>query len=495
MCEMSGVAGTCGELLDPVGNLEDDESQLRRTVLTAALSSFCLGYNTGVIAGAQLRMDKDPTVAPLDSSIRGALVSCVLAGAMVGAACGGVADRVGRRRAMLAVTTIFVLGPAAMAAAPNMLMLILARTVVGISVGVSSGLANLYISEIAPAQSRGRLGGWAPFLGTTGILVSYIISACLSVLSYRFWRLLLGLAMVPAVAQLFLQRLLPETPRWLLSNGRRLEAGESLSRLFPAAGANLINTELDRVQAELDCSRTGLKVGVRVLLRNHRKPSFLGIFINVLQQVSGINVVIYFGPTILTDSGFGDTGAMVATAMVSVMQLVATAVLIGLVDRIGRRPMALAGILLMLGGLGIIIFSFLGQQSNLTSWLAVLGMLVFRGAFSMSLGPLPYIMTSEFFQQEARAAGVALSWAANWGSNFVVALTFPIVVKASRHEFGYRNGIAYILSIYAFFCVIAFVFVLWMLPETRGLSLETAMSCGGEVTSETDTQSERFGGG
>lgn len=403
-------------LLTPDEGLGSNLSRLKVTVLVASLGSFCLGYNTAIVAGAKLYIKEDPgfsqLAGPEASFLEGMLVSCVLAGAAVGAAGGFLADYTGRRPAMIIVACIYIVGAVAMAMSPNIWVLIAARTIAGVAVGVSSVLVNLYISEIAPADVRGQLGGWAPFMGTCGILVSYIISGVLGLLPGGEWRFQFGLAVVPAVGQLLLCRFLPETPRWLLSESNRPEATASLRRLFPAVAEATLEAEIARLEADLNSSQVERKIGLCALCGEHRLPSTLGISINVLQQVSGINVVIYFGPSLLSEAGFNNTGSMVATALVSVMQLVCTMVLIKQVDRIGRRPLALLGILLMMVGLGLIAASFYfmgahdaGSSSGSASWagwLAVGGFFIFRGAFSLSLGPLPYIMTSEFFSTRSK---------------------------------------------------------------------------------------------
>jgi sugar porter (SP) family MFS transporter len=463
-------------------DLGSDLSKIKMAVFVSSLSTVCLGYNSAIIAGAILYIEKDQAFEPLDDAMEGALVSCALAGAAIGAACGSIADYIGRRRALFWIAGIFIIGPICMALSPNIWLLIAARAVAGLGIGVSSVLVNLYISEIAPAANRGQLGGWAPFLGTLGILVSYLVSAVLGLLPNGAWRFQLGFALVPAILQLLLSRFIPETPRWLLARGRQEEASVSLRQLFPSASAEALEAEIHRIQADpaFAASQANQRVGLCTLCRQHQLPSVLGVSINVLQQVSGINVVIYFGPTILTEAGFSNSGSMIATAMVSVMQLAATAVLIRHVDRIGRRPLALLGILLMMVGLGLLVAAFILQGTPAddsfpwTGCLSTAGMFLFRGAFSLSLGPLPYIMTSEFFPQEARAAGTALSWTSNWASNFGVSLSFPLVVDAFGKLIGHKDGIAMIFCIYIGFCVVAYALVLRMLPETRGLQLEAA---------------------
>jgi sugar porter (SP) family MFS transporter len=486
-------------LLAQTGLLVRDDRQLIRTVIVASLNTFCLGYNTGVIAGVMLYIKTAVAFAHMNDFEQGALVSCILAGATFGAACGPIADNLGRRYTMLLVALLFAITPIVMMLSPNIWVLIVARTVCGVSVGMCSMLVNMYISEISPPECRGRLGGYAPFLGTTGILVAYIVSALFGLFKDGLWRIQLGVAVVPAICLLLLQMFLPETPRWLLAKGRRGEAAAALRLLFRVAQRErvlesrgdsvavealraAVESELDRIDNEVRKLSATTSVGIGTLCRKYRKACFLGVGINVLQQVSGINVVIYFGPTIFTDAGFSKTAAMVSTAIVSIIQLTATAVLMKYVDRVGRRPLAIIGLYLMMFGIACLIGCFVekalvagtGTGDAPAIWLSVIGMLIFRAAFSMSLGPLPYIMTSEFFPQEARAVGAGLSWMSNWGSNFVVSQSFPMLVGASKHSFGKSAGEAAIFGMYGFFCVFALVFVQKYLPETAGRSLDAA---------------------
>ncbi|CAE8725964.1 unnamed protein product, partial [Polarella glacialis] len=383
------------------GTLESDLRQLQRTVAAASLSTFCLGYNTGIVAGAQAGLQQDPAFGVLNTSLAdGELVSCALLGAAVGAVCGQFANLVGRRRMLLAVAVVFLISPIAMALSPDFVSLLAARTMSGMSIGVSSVLVNLYITEVSPAACRGRLGGWAPFIGTTGILVSYVVSSLLGPLTYGAWRWQFGLASVPALCILILQGSIPETPRWLLSQSRRGEAKESMARLFPKASEESLEAELQRIEAELSHSMQLNSVSTIGLFKTHRMPTFIGMSINILQQVSGINVFIYFAPEILAEAGFGNK-SMVMTTLISLLQLTATAVLIRYIDKVGRRPLALGGLLGMLAGLAFLVVADLlrgsGANRSLTAVGSLLGMLIFRASFSLSLGPLPYIMTSEFF--------------------------------------------------------------------------------------------------
>ena len=210
-----------------------------------------------------------------------------------------------------------------------------------------------------------------------------------------------------------------------------------------------------------------------------RGAMLAGIGINILKQVSGINVVIYFGPQILKEAGFGSVQATALTAVVSTAQLIAVAVLMRMVDRVGRRPMAFIGLLFMIVGLGTIGLAFLvlcesGNRSIVGAWAAVIGMLVYRIAFSLSLGPLPYIVTAEVFPNEVRACGVTVSWAANWVANFGVTLSFPLVKQAFADLTGgnIELGSACLFGVYVIFSALAVFFIAKFVPETARRELD-----------------------
>lgn len=459
-----------------------DGKQLRNAVLVSSINHFCMGYNAGIIAGALRHIKNDPGFSPLGSSSQGMLVGCLLAGATLGAASGKVSDVYGRRQTMLAVSIAFFLGPIIMCSSTSFWMLLMGRFVAGWGVGMTSGLINVYISEISPAGHRGKLGGWAPFCGTSGIIVAYMTSVMLTSLPDGAWRLQLGSAALPAIAFMLLQDSIQESPRWQIAQGQLAEAHADVLKLHPSITA-------DEAQSWIDCIREEVLVeghdvhsgGIWSLATHNSRSFFLGTAINTLQQLSGVNIVIYFGPMILQTAGFSAAPAMVATLFVSLAQLAATGAVIGWVDHVGRRPVAMLGTGGMVVGHGLLITSFVVQsrsESLQTSmvWLAVAGMFLFRTAFSLSLGPLPYIMTTELFPQQVRAVGVAWSWTCNWGSNFVISYSFPILLEVLTGLYGRMLAIACLFTVFALFSVAAWIFVLVSLPETTGVTLEAASS-------------------
>mmetsp|Transcript_21079 Transcript_21079/g.44972 ORF Transcript_21079/g.44972 Transcript_21079/m.44972 type:complete len:632 (-) Transcript_21079:50-1945(-) len=463
----------------PQEGLAADESRLKLIVLLIASSLFCMGYNLGIIVGAIVQIQEDPRFSSMGSLAHGVLVSCMLAGACVGSASGIMADVVGRKKGLLAAQTAFVVAAPVMFMAPNILILAAGRTIAGVGVGIVSGLANMYICEIAPAANRGRLSGWAPFLGICGTLTAHVVSMLFMSLPNGGWRWQFGLLLVPASLVFLLQALcLPESPRWLLLRDRQSDARAALRGLFPSAGAEAISEELDKIAAGLLGDKASdHHIGFRTLFKEHRKCACLGVTINILQQVTGINVIVFFGPMILQLGGFKAFDAVLVNTMVTMIALVGGMANVVTVDWIGRRSVAIIGLCSMVVAHGLVGTAFFaraaGQQSQAwTGGIMLVGMLLFRSTFSFSLGPLPYIMTPELFPQEVRAAGVALSWAANWGTNFVVCMTFPIIEEVLTVAMGKNLGPALTFGIYAGCCVVALVAVVCLLPETRGLTLE-----------------------
>ena len=483
---------------------------------------------------------QDSTPTYFTNFRRGLLVSCILASGMIGALfASSFANLVGRRTAQLLNNAFFVGGSLAMAFAPSYWWLVYARTAVGIGVGVSSALTNLYISEISPAPYRGELGGWAPFSVTAGILTSYLLAFLLgdTVEAPLAWRVILGCGAFPAGIMLLIgafEKCLPESPRWLLTKGRPVRAFRSSILLHGREQSAQIQRELDGILIKMTSSKaavhdrsshleptsdlstrdvTGDTRSARTpserleselvaglgddvsgcdcccrlcSRRKYRGAMLAGIGINVLQQVSGINVVIYFGPQILNEAGFSNVEATALTAGVSIAQLISVAVLMRLVDRVGRRPMAFLGLVFMIVGLGTIGTAFLllckhagdssgsSSQSLLGAWAAVVGMLIYRIAFSLSLGPLPYIVTAEVFPSEVRSCGVTVSWAANWVTNFGVTLSFPLVKEAFAELTGGSTqlGSSCLFGVYVIFSALAVFFVAKYVPETARRELE-----------------------
>ena len=463
----------------PSSDVDAVDPNLRALVLVACLSMLAFGAATGAIAGALLFLERGTSLGHLTVAAKSAVVAATPLGALVGAAT--LAPRVararGRRFALLLADGLYLVAALAMATAHTHRQLTFGRALAGVAVGVSTSLSALYISECAPARARGRLSSLAPLAGTSGILRSYLASLALRDVAGG-WRLMLALCAVPAAAQLALGRYLVESPRWLAERGRASDARRALVALGQpdADPSTFVRTSDVAAVASSDW---------RVLWRpKYRRATTAAVGLNLLQQLCGINVVVYFAPAILSDAGFDRSASIALTAGVGALQIACGARLSAVIDRVGRRPAALWGIVGLGAGLACLAAgattattatmaaaaSTSASASTSTSavaakWIAVVGILIYRLSFSCSLGPVPYVVAAEVFPNEVRASGAAAATAAQWAANAVVTGSFLSLVGALGPT---RTWCAYLVV-----CVAAWFAVSAVLPETKGRSLES----------------------
>lgn len=423
----------------------------------AALGGLLFGYDTGVIGGALLFVTDDFALSPF---LQGVVVSFLLVGAVVGALVGGpLSDRIGRRRLMLAAAVVFVLGAVAAALAPNAAVLVLARFVLGLGVGVGSLVVPLYISEMAPAEVRGALVTLNNLMITVGITLSFLAGYALA--PVEGWRWMFALATLPALILGMGMLLLPESPRWLFKRGRIGEARAVLSRTRHEAAVEAEIREIQEIE-RLSSERAGFGE----LLAPYVRPALVvGVGLAVFQQVTGINTVIYYAPTILESTGLGAASSILATFGVGLMLVAMSIVAIVLLDRVGRRPLLLWGLVGMAVSLALLGAAFaLPGLSGLVSIAATVCLALFVGSFAVSLGPVFWLMISEIYPLRIRGTAASVATMANWGSNFAVSLTFPLLLATL--------GATTSFWFYGVICVLAWVFSYFLVPETKGRSLE-----------------------
>jgi MFS transporter, SP family, galactose:H+ symporter len=426
---------------------------------TAALGGLLFGYDTGVISGALLFL-RD--VFHLSSLMQGVLTSIALAGAAAGAAvAGGLADRFGRRPVLLVIAVVFTIGGIISALAPDLTTLLVGRLLVGIGIGVASMLTPLYLAETAPARSRGAMVSLNQLMITVGILVSYLVG-------YAFahggqWRWMLGLGALPGAVLAVGMLVLPETPRWLAGHDRMADAEASLRRLRGPdtdVSAELSTLRADLVREKRSQRREELKrAGMRL-------PLIIGVGLAIFQQITGINTVIYFAPTIFQGAGLSSASASIlATAGIGAVNVVMTLVAIRLIDHVGRRALLLVGLAGMTVSLCVLAGGFqLGTQSGAVGWITAASIAGYVGFFAVGLGPVFWLLIAEIFPLAVRARGMSYATIANWSFNLLVALTFLSLVDVLG-----RTGT---FLLYAALTVAAFVFTYKLVPETMGRSLE-----------------------
>ena len=446
------------------GNAVATGRQRRFVRVAAAITAtggLLFGYDTGVISGALLFITKD--FAPLSSFLQGVIVSVLLVGAVTGAIAGGpLSDRLGRRPVVLLAAIIFAVGAIAAALAPNVLILIFARFILGLGVGLASLIVPLYIAEIAPPDTRGALVSLNQLMITIGILLSYIVGVAFTPI--EGWRYMFAVAVVPALILGIGMFTLPESPRWLVKNGKLDKARSVLLLSRVEAG---VETEMQQMEEIERIERQQAQVGYKELLAPWIRPALIvGVGLAIFQQITGINTVIYYAPTILEKVGFSAGGAIAATALgVGAVNVGFTILAVYIVDRVGRRPLLLIGLIGMIVSLGLlgVVFS-LGATSGAAGLLATICLALYIASFAISLGPIFWLMISEIYPLNMRGSAMSIAALCNWGSNFIVALIFPVLLAT----FGGAGS----FWLFAALGIVAWIFVYFMVPETKGRTLE-----------------------
>lgn len=423
----------------------------------AALAGLMYGYDTGMISGAILFIRKEFSLTP---AIQGLVVSSVLIGAFFGALLSGrLADHYGRRKMIIIVAFIFGIGALGAALAPNVEWLIAARILIGAAIGVSSYNAPLYISEIAPTKNRGALVSLNQLAITCGIVVGYFAGYVFA--DSGQWRLMIGLEAIPAVVLIAGMMFLPETPRWLVNRNRMHEAKLVLERIRHPSDVEgeLASIELTRLSEPKGAWKSITEPWVKRAL-------MVGIGLAFFQQLTGINAVLYYAPTIFQLSGFQSAEASLsATLGIGIVNMLMTIVALKLLDRWGRRPLLFIGLTGMVISLLVLATAFLMPQiMSSHHWIAIASLMLFVASFAISLGPIFWLIISEIYPLDIRGLAMGLSTMANWGFNLIVALTFLTLVS--------RIGIPLTLGLYALISLSALFFCYFMVPETKGRSLE-----------------------
>ncbi|MFG2137259.1 sugar porter family MFS transporter [Streptomyces sp. NPDC048650] len=424
----------------------------------AALGGALFGYDTGVISGALPFMDRHFGLSSLGE---GFITSALLIGAAFGSLAGGrMSDALGRRNSLLWAGAVFIGGALAVALAPTVPFMALARFVLGLAVGSASVITPLYLSEIAPPHIRGRLVSFNSLMIVSGQLLAYLINAVLA--HWGAWRWMLGLAALPAVALFAGLFFLPDTPRWYIGKGRRDEAAGVLRRTLPAGD---VGAELDRIDRAHSLEADARRGAWRELRTPWvRRLLLIGVGLAIVQQITGVNAVIYFAPKILAATGLGTGAAITATIAVGVISVVATAVGMSLIDRVGRRPMLIGGLAGMALALGLLGAAFRLPHSPAVSFL-VLGLMVLYMAFMQAtLNTGVWLLLAEMFPLAVRGLAMGAAVFVMWLVNFSVALAFPVLLDAV--------GAGTTFWFFGVMCVLSLIFCKRYAPETKGLALE-----------------------
>lgn len=430
------------------------------TYLFGALGGLLFGYDLGVVAGALLLINDELGLTNLE---KGFVTSSLLVGCMVGSlSAARLADRLGRRGLVLVSGVVFGIGCAVASVAPNLEVIIAGRLVMGLAVGALSMTVPIYLSEIAPARTRGALSGLNQLMISSGILVAYLINLALN--GHGQWRIAFAFALVPAIALVVGVYFQPESPRWLMKKGHEDEARAILARRGDEAD---VESQLAEIRTVLGNVVTRQGVGALLSNRRLRRVLLVGVGVAFLQQVIGINTIIYYAPTILKELGFADSAALLANAGLGALTVLVTVIMLLLVDRIGRRRPLIFGALGMaicMVALGMVSFAAGNNAASGTGgWIAIASLALFKVCFSLSWGGMAWILLGEVFPLNVRETAMSVATFANWTGNLFVGLFFPVLLGLGKGQ---------VFFLFALIGVIAFLFAVSIVPETKGKSLE-----------------------
>ena len=419
----------------------------------AAIGGLLFGYDTSVISGAILFVRKRFALTSFETELA---VSVVLAGAALGAAMAGyLSDRFGRRPALLVNATIFGVFAIITGLANGLPLFLAARFLVGVAIGVTSMITPLYIAELAPSSIRGALVTLNQLAIVTGIVVAYYVDYLFS--RSGNWRAMFISAVIPSILLLIALIFLPESPRWLATHGQFDDARKVLERVENPE-------EVQRNLAELGNVAATDRLAFRDLFApRFRKPLVVGIGLAIFQQITGVNTIIYYTPTILQMGGYHSAStAILATVLVGAVNFGATIVSLFLLDRVGRRPLLLAGIAGMTFGLADLGYSF--GVRHVSPATVLLDVVIYLASFAISLGPVFWLLISEIYPTTVRGQAMSLATVTIWLADLLVSITFLSMVAA----FGARAS----FWAYGGACVVAFAFSLKLVPETKDRTLE-----------------------
>ena len=436
--------------------------------LVTFLAGLLFGYDQGVISGALPLVTADLDLSTFASEI---ITSWVTLGALAGALVAGtLADRIGRRWTAVAAGVLFAGGALLEAVAPDAATLTVGRVVTGVAVGFASTVAPLYAAEMAPAWIRGRIVSSYQLAITVGIFLAYLADDALT--GGDHWREMFALAVIPGVLLVVGFLAVPESARWLLSKGRRDRALVTLQKVDgPAdAPAHLADLEEDLREEQAEGRATwGEVFGPRV-----RRPLIIGMGLAIIQQVTGINAIIYYANDIFARAGFAtaEEQAQATLYAIGLVNVLATFIAIAYVDRFGRRPLLLAGLVGMTVSLAAVgaSFAFFSTEAAGDTGVSVAGvftlvaLVVFIASFAFSLGPIVWTIISEIYPNRVRGRAVSFATAVNWGAAFLVTQFFLTIVDAI--------GEAATFFSMAGICVLSYIWIHRNVPETRGRTLE-----------------------
>jgi len=442
-----------------------------RVALTVALGGFLMGFDASVISGVVTFIEPEFNLTKIE--LGWSVASLTLTASLAMMVSGPLSDRLGRRPVLMIAAVLFAISAVASALAPSFIALVAARMLGGFGVGAALIIAPMYIAEVSPAAVRGRMVSFNQLNIVIGISAAFftnflILRAGQSDLAWAEalhlgewnWRWMLGVEALPAIFYFVALFAVPESPRWLVMNGRDEDAKRVLERVSDQVQAK---TNLDAVKASLHAEQSTERAALRELFRpGMRRVLTIGVLVAILQQATGINSVFFYAPMIFEQSGIGTDASFMQAVLVGLVNLVFTVVAILFIDRLGRRPLLGVGLAGIAACMLLLSYGFASAETNPT--LILVGILGFVASFAVSLGPVMWVLFSELFPNRLRGLAISFVGLLNSAVSFSVQLVFPWELE----NFG--NSVTFL--IYGLFAIVGLVIVMRLLPETKGKSLE-----------------------
>ena len=444
------------------------------TTLAATLGGFLFGFDTAVVSGT---ISLVKAQFSLSSLMEGWFVSSALLGCIIGVGISGsLGNELGRKKVMMIAAFLFAISAIGCAFSQSALELVVYRLVGGIGIGIASVICPMYVSELVPASVRGRMVAYYQLAITLGILAAYFSNVYLQynstllsievgwikdIFKHELWRGMFLVGVLPASIFLFTTMLIPESPRWLLLKGEKQKANEILEKVFTAE--QMLN-EVAEIKKSFDQNLNNeLKKNI---FKGNKTILIIGLLLPALSQFSGINAIIYYGPSIFERAGFQLNQALGGQITIGIVNMVCTFIAIYIIDKYGRKPLLLWGI----GGavISLLATAILFATNQTNGPLLIISILCFIACFAFSFGPVTWVIISEIFPTEHRSKGVALATMSLWLANWLVGQFFPFLLE--------QVGPAVSFLVFALFSAAAFLLTWKKIPETKGKSLEAIHS-------------------
>jgi MFS transporter, SP family, arabinose:H+ symporter len=420
----------------------------------AALGGLLFGFDTAIISGT---IPYITSYFSLDEYMLGWAVSSILIGCAMGAMMAGiVSDKYGRKFTLIICAILFAVSGIGAGFSHQLTVFVFFRLIGGLGVGAAAMVSPMYIAEMAPAKWRGRLVAFYQMAIVFGILLAYFSNYLFNGIGTNNWRWMFASQAAPSLLFLIFLLFVPETPRWLIKKNRQHEATTVLQKTNQGS----VDAELKEIARSFSAAHP---YTFKTLFSKAYRPVLLiGILIAVFQQVTGINSILYYAPTIFRETGVDSSSSLMQTIIIGCVNVIATSIAIGSVDKVGRKKFLLAGSILM--GVSLVAVALCFKYQYFDNYLVLIFVLLYVASFGCTLGAVTWVYLSEIFPNRIRGMALSVATLALWIADFMVTYTFPVMTK--------NLGTSSTLFAYAALCVIAFIYMWFNVRETRGRSLE-----------------------